>query len=430
MAWGGLKRDHYPMATMRFADEARGLLASRPLANVLAVGLGRSYGTSNTLSGGALLDMTKLDRILSFDHAAGILRAEAGLSLNDALAVIVPCGWFLPTTPGTRFVTLGGAVANDVHGKNHHSAGTLGCHVRALGLLRSGGEMLELRPGDPLFAATIGGLGLTGLILWVEVALSAINGTNVSGERTAFHALDEFMALAAEAEKTFEHTVAWIDCASTGRAFGRGIFEAANWAQGPLGEVHAPAPALSVPVNAPSMTISHPTVRTFNALHFRVKKAKSGPFRQHYSGFFYPLDAIGKWNRLYGARGFHQYQCVIPEREGVAPVRDMLDAITRTGNASFLAVLKRFGARRSPGLLSFPMEGLTLALDFPNRGALTLELLGRLDDIVRAAGGRLYAAKDARMSRAMFESGYPDADAFARFVDPAFSSDFWQAVSR
>jgi FAD/FMN-containing dehydrogenase len=417
------------MADLTFSDEVAELVAARPTSHVLAVGLGRSYGNSNTLAGGSLIDVTQLDRILMFDAEAGILRAKAGLSLSQALGVIVPQGWFLPATPGTRFVTLGGAVANDVHGKNHHLAGSFGCAVRAIGLQRSDGRTLALAPGDPLFAATIGGLGLTGLITWVEIALSRIPGTRLLGERTAFGSLKEFASLITDAERRFEHTVAWIDCANGGSAFGRGILEAANWTHGDLKDVHRDQPRLTVPVDAPSFTISGPTVRGFNAFYFNAKRWKAGPFTQHYADFFYPLDALGRWNRLYGRRGFHQYQCVIPAEAGIEPLEEMLQLITRSANASFLAVLKRFGSKVSPGILSFPREGLTLALDFPNRGVPTLDLLARLDAIVREAGGRLYPAKDARMSRAMFELGYPRLDHFRAHVDPAFSSDFWKAVN-
>jgi FAD/FMN-containing dehydrogenase len=430
-AWGRLVQRRYPIADIRHADEASAVIAARPRDNMLAVGMGRSYGTSNTLSGGALIRTGLLDRIISFDRQAGVLRAEAGLTLSDAISVIVPHGWFLPTTPGTRFVTLGGAVANDVHGKNHHSAGTFGCAVRALGLLRSDGTLHTLTPDDDsgLFAATIGGLGLTGMILWVEITLSAIPGTNLACERTAFQSIGEFAAIAADAAARFEHTVAWIDCAGGGKSAGRGIFESGNWVDGGDKALHKPDPAVSIPMDAPGFLISGPTVKAFNTLYFNVKRQRSGAYVQHYGGFFYPLDAIGRWNRLYGRRGFHQYQCVVPHAGGIEAVEAMLNQIGRSGNASFLAVLKTFGPKASPGMLSFPRKGITLALDFPNRGRSTLDLCATLDSIVNAAGGRLYPAKDARMPRAMFEAGYPNVGAFRAHVDPAFSSDFWKAVS-
>jgi FAD/FMN-containing dehydrogenase len=430
-AWGGIKREAYPMAAPLFRDEVAKRLAARPTPTVLGIGLGRSYGISNTLSGGSLIEMVQLDRIIAFDREKGVLRAEAGLSLSEILRVIVPHGWFLPTTPGSRFVTLGGAVANDVHGKNHHRAGSFGCSVTAIGLMRSDGTELELSEhGEPgLFAATIGGLGLTGLIVWVEIKLSRIPGTSLACERTAFGSLREFQVLAKDADERFEHFVAWIDCASTGTDFGRGIFEAGNWTPGGLERTHDLRPKIAIPLDAPGFLISGPTVKAFNALYFKSKRAAAGPYTQHYGGFFYPLDVIDRWNRLYGRKGFYQYQCVVPYAGGIDAIDDMLRLITKSGNASFLAVLKTFGAKASPGMLSFPAEGITLALDFPNHGHTTLSLFAELDKIVGSTAGRLYPAKDARMPRRMFEAGYARLDEFRTHVDPAFSSDFWKAMN-
>jgi len=429
--WGRIGRAEHCIARPRFRDEVPRTLADCGDHDVLPVGLGRSYGDTVLNSGKYLLDMTGLDRIIAFDRDAGVLRAEAGLSLDAALGVIVPAGWYFATTPGTRFVTLGGAVANDVHGKNHHSAGSIGCSVRRIGLLRSDGGEVELdrqSRGD-LFRATIGGLGLTGIITWVELDLVRIPSADLIVEQIPFDNVAGFFELAA-ASQSHEHTVAWLDCANRGRALGRGIFQRADWSgQGAL-VAHATGQKVTLGFDLPSVALNGLTMRAFNALYWRVQKAKPTLARRHYAQFFYPLDAIGQWNHLYGRRGFYQYQCVIPPEAAESAVTELLLQITAAGAGSFLAVLKTFGRRGSPGLLSFPREGATLALDFPNRGAVTLRLLACLDAIVLEAGGRLYPAKDGRIPAHVFRASFAQGlETFVDQIDPAFNSDFWRRVS-
>lgn len=431
-SWGRISRVCQRVAHPRFRDELPALLAEAGGESVLAVGLLRSYGDTVLNSGGRLLDMTGLDRVISFDAQNGRLCAEAGLSLDAALTLIVPHGWYFATTPGTRFVTLAGAVANDVHGKNHHAVGTFGCAVRRLGLLRSDGthHVLDRETGGDLFRATIGGLGLTGVITWLEVELTRIVSSRLEVERIAFQNLAQFFALAKASAESHEHTVAWIDCANAGAGFGRGIFQRANWASDGVLAVHPRNFSAVMPVEAPSGMLNKTSVRAFNTLYWRVQR--SGPARrlQPYERFFYPLDAIGSWNRLYGHRGFYQYQCVVPIETAEPAMSELLRQIARAGAASFLAVLKTFGPRQSPGLLSFPREGATLALDVPNCGGRTLDLLSRLDRVVAEAGGRLYPAKDGRMPATLFRSGYAQAiAAFGSQIDPACSSEFWRRVS-
>jgi len=349
-------------------------------------------------------------------------------SSDLVIAFAIPRGYFLPTTPGTRFVTLGGAVANDVHGKNHHCAGTFGNHVTALGLVRSDGAA-TVRPGDGLFAATIGGLGLTGVIAWVELALTPVPSSLIDQEIVTFEDLDAFFALAAESEATHEHTVAWIDCLARGASLGRGVFSRGNFAaDGPL-EVRPRPAARRVPADAPGFLLNRYSLGTFNALYYRLQRRKAGTSRVPYDGFFYPLDGIGDWNRLYGRRGFYQYQSVVPPAAAREATHEMLRTITEAGEGSFLAVIKTFGGSASPGLLSFPMKGTTLALDLANRGAPTLALMERLDAVVREAGGRFYPAKDGRIPPDLFRSGYPALDRFADHVDPAMGSRFWRRVA-
>jgi len=392
----------------------------------LAYGNGRSYGDSCLNDGQTLLLTRPLDRFIAFDAAAGTLRCEAGATLDEVLRLIVPRGWFLPVTPGTRFATVGGAVANDVHGKNHHAAGTFGCHVRALELVRSDGSVTQCsaQQEPALLAATIGGLGLTGLIRWVEFGLKPIAGPYIDGEAIKFETLEEFAALSAESDRTYEYTVAWIDCLSRR---GRGIFSRGNHSprSGPVpGER-----VVTVPVTPPISLVNPLSVRAMNTLMYRKQLRKSVTLRLHYRPFFYPLDGILQWNRLYGPRGFFQFQCAVPAGSAVAAIYEMLRAIRESGQGSFLAVLKMFGSVPSPGMLSFPRPGMTLAVDFPNRGRETLQLLERLEHITVDSGGAVYPAKDAAMSPRCFRASYPALEQFARWRDQQFSSSFWRRVT-
>jgi L-gulonolactone oxidase len=395
----------------------------------LACGLRRSYGDSCLNSEGATIDMRGLDRFMVFEEATGVLRAEAGLSLSQLLAFAVPRGWFLPTTPGTRFVTLGGALANDVHGKNHHRAGSFGCHVRSFGLLRSDGfrGTVTARDNPPLFAATIGGLGLTGIIEWVEIQLERIPSAFLDVDTLPYENLAEFWALAEESATQFEHTVAWIDAASQGTKFGRGVFSRANWrAEGGL-PAHSDRTWKNLPIEAPTFLLNRFSVAGFNALYWWAHKR--GRRVQHYAPFFYPLDGIHNWNRLYGKRGMYQFQCVVPPEAAAQAVGSLLKEITRAGQASFLTTLKTFGERASPGLLSFPRPGATLALDFPNRGKDTLALMSRLDAIVLEAGGAIYPAKDGRISAEAFQRSFPRWQEFLKHKDRGMNSDFWRRAA-
>jgi FAD/FMN-containing dehydrogenase len=429
LSWGRVERGSQEVVAPAFRDQLQGLLAGAGDRSLLAVGLGRSYGDSCLNGGQRLIDMTRLDRLIALDSTRGIVQAEAGLALGDLLRHIVPRGWFTTTTPGTRHATLGGLVANDVHGKNHHRAGSLGRSVRSLGLLRSDRGQVDLVPDEGgLFAATIAGLGLTGIITSVELQLAPIRSAYLDVERIAFGHVRDFFRLAEESAGSHEHTVAWIDCAATGSELGRGIFQRANWLDDGDRAPHAES-ALSVPFEAPGRVLNSVVIRAFNGLYWRLQKAGKARQRMHYAPFFYPLDKVGHWNRLYGRAGFYQYQCLVPPSAAEAAIEELMRAIAASGAASTLSVLKTLGPSRSPGMLSFAREGATLALDFANRGAPTLALLGRLDDIVRHAGGRLYPAKDGRMPADMFRSGYPEWTRFAAHVDPRFSSNFWRRVA-
>lgn len=431
-SWGRVQHGPQQIAIPQFRDDVAPLLrAARDAAMpVLGVGLGRSYGDSGLNLGAAVVDATRLDRTIAFDPVQGVLRAEAGMALGDILKLVVPRGWFLPVSPGTRFVTLGGAVANDVHGKNHHSRGTFGTWVRRIGLLRSDLGMVEVSQEQhpELFRATIGGLGLTGFILWVEFQLVPIASAWLEQENIPFGRLSDFFAIAAASE-AFEHTVAWVDCTSGGKELGRGIFQRANWARDGRLAVHAERAHLALPVDLPGWALNRFILRAFNSFHYHANRFKPRRTKLHYGSALYPLDAIRNWNRLYGSRGFYQYQCVIPPVAAQDAVHELLRIIAASGMGSFLIVLKTFGSSRSPGLLSFPHEGTTLALDFANHGEETLRLMARLDEVVMSASGRLYPAKDGRIPPAIFRACYPNLDLFRHSMDPAFSSSFWQRIS-
>jgi L-gulonolactone oxidase len=432
LSWGRVLRARHAVARPRWRDELPGVIqeGTDTGRKLLGIGLRRSYGDSGLNPDGAVIDMAGLDRAIAFDPETRLLRAEAGMSLDAVLRLLVPRGFFLPVTPGTRFVALGGAVANDVHGKNHHRTGAFGGWVRRLGLLRSDGRAVELGPDDPtgLFAATVGGLGLTGLIAWVEIEMMPIASAMMEVETIPFAGLGEFFALAAESDAAFDYTVAWIDCLASGEALGRGIFSRARHAAS--GSLATPPSRgrSRLPIDLPGFVLNPATIKAFNALYYANGRRKAGRATVPYDRFFYPLDAIDGWNRMYGRRGLYQYQSVVPPAAAHDATEAMLQAIAASGEGSFLAVLKTFGDKPSPGMLSFPCPGTTLALDFPNRGASTLVLLDRLDAIVREAGGRPYPAKDGRISAGMFRAGYPNWSDFARHVDPGFSSHFWRRV--
>jgi FAD/FMN-containing dehydrogenase len=398
-------------------------------APLLAFGLGRSYGDSCLNDGGYLIDISAMDHVLAFDAATGLMRCAAGVSLAAMLQVAVPQGWFLPVTPGTKFVTIAGAVANDVHGKNHHCAGTIGCHVTSFELMRSDGARFLCSRDRNMewFAATIGGLGLTGIIVWVEIQLSKIHSSKIAVDTLAFHSLKEFLDITAESEQAgFAYTVAWIDCLSGRNA--RGIFYRGNHAEsGVLVAKAAGEGGPRVPFALPEFALNRITVKAFNTLYYRLKSGTKKSQLVDYDPFFYPLDAVRDWNLIYGRRGLVQYQCVVPEAASEA-FQEILSAISESGEGSFLGVIKKFGGIASPGLLSFPRPGLTLALDFPFRGDRTLRLFNHLDQIVLSVNGALYPAKDARMSRRMFEASYPNLERFRPFVDPHLSSGFWRRM--
>jgi FAD/FMN-containing dehydrogenase len=318
-----------------------------------------------------------------------------------------------------------------VHGKKHHRAGTFGGHVRGLELLRSNGERLSCSAVEnpEWFAATVGGLGLTGVVTRAQLQLRRVPGSRVNLETLRFANLDEFFGLCEGSDRNFEYTVAWIDCLGRGKHLGRGILQRANHAPDESPQQPVASGKMVVPFAPPLSLVNGVSLRLFNTLHYYWQGAGLTRSSGNFQSFLFPLDRILHWNRLYGPRGFYQYQCVIPAPASREAAAQLLTAIARSGLGSFLAVLKRFGSSSSPGMLSFPREGVTLALDFPNKGPAVERLFVALDSIVSASGGRLYPAKDGRMPGALFRSGYPRWRELAQYIDPRCSSSFWRRVT-
>jgi FAD/FMN-containing dehydrogenase len=423
-SWGRVFRPSQEVLSMTDRSEELPLPAA---GTVLPYGLGRSYGDTCINDGQAIVRTRQLDRLIAFDGATGVLRCEAGVTLAEIVEFALPRGYFPPVTPGTKFVTVGGAIANDVHGKNHHRDGTFAHHVVRFELLRSDGTRRVCSPEENagLFRATVGGLGLTGLVTWAEIRLRAVKGPWIRQRAVRFASLDEFFTRSPELEREHTYVVAWLDGAAR-RA--RGVLFAGDHDESarPMHDRHPHR----FPVELPFSLVNGLTVRGMNELYFRMPRGDGEARTIPYDPFFYPLDGVLDWNRAYGRDGFYQYQCLVPADDaGRAALETVLARIAESGQGSFLSVLKRFGDMPSPGMLSFPRPGYTLAMDFPNRGAGTLALLERLDDVVAAAGGRVYPAKDARMSAASFKAFYPEWQAFAAHVDPRFSSTFWRRVT-
>ncbi len=411
----------------------RATLDFQPERPWLPRGRGRSYGDTCLNADGTLLDTRRLDHFRSFDEAAGLLTVESGMTLASILDAFAPRGWFLPVVPGTELISAGGAVANDIHGKNHHRTGSFGDHVEAFTLARSDGRTLACRRDQEpeLFRATIGGLGLTGLILDVTIRMRRIPSAWMEVETIPFATLEDFIALSAASERDWEYTVAWADWRARRDARGRGLFLRANHAPSPPHGRPAMPPrrrALGVPGRMPGLFLNDASLRIFNSWQAHRTAGRTRRELQDYRSYFFPLDGVDHWNRLYGAAGFLQYQCVLPGEDPQDAFRAIFHEVIGSTTGSYLTVLKTFGSAAPAGLLSFPRRGITIALDFPMNGAPVLDLCERLDAITRAAGGAVYPAKDARMSAASFAAFFPQARDFEPHIDPACSSSFWRRV--
>lgn len=401
--WG-----RYPLQTCELERPER-YAGLRPFAGgLIARGQGRGYGDAALNENGRVLLTERVNRLLEFDAERGILRAEAGATLAEILEVIVPRGWFLPVTPGTKFVSLGGCVAADVHGKNHHRDGSFGDHVPGLELIRADGIHVTCTPerNAELFRATVGGMGLTGIIGEVTLRLVPVRSAYMEVRHHAAPDFERLFGLMQDETLDDRYSVAWIDSMANGARFGRGVVMGGHHAEAAPGLQRRPARSRNLPFDFPSRALNAASIAAFNALYYHREGGRREPFLCHYDPYFYPLDAIGNWNRLYGKRGFMQYQCVIPQASAYDGVRELLQTLAASRRPSFLAVLKRLGAQGS-GMLSFPLAGYTLALDLPIRDDGLFALLDGLDEIVLRHGGRVYLAKDARLSAASFRAMYP-----------------------
>lgn len=409
--------------------EAIEALTRAPEGSIISRGLGRSYGDACLNDGGAVILHTRLNRFLHFDPGSALLTAEAGVSLEDILNTFVPRGFFLPVTPGTKFVTLGGAIAADVHGKNHHKDGSIGNFITRIALCLADGRQVECSPTDnpDLFWATIGGMGLTGIILRATLRLIPISTAYISVDYKRAANLDEALGSFSAGDEAYQYSVAWIDCLKSGASLGRSVLIRGNHAKvEDLPEDLRANPLTfkkkrrkSIPFNMPSFVLNSWSVKAFNALFYKRHKDKHTLV--DYDTFFYPLDGVLHWNRMYGRRGFVQYQALFPHDTARAGLVELLEALSASKRASFLAVLKTMG-KPNPGLLSFPFEGQTLALDIPNTGPDLLDFLQQLDQIVLKHNGRIYLAKDARMSPDTVAKMYPQLPNFRSFkstIDPA-----------
>jgi len=425
--WGGVAPATVSAHRPERLRDAMAALAGAGPEGIVARGAGRSYGDTAVNDGGTVLLTQRLDRLIEFDPATGELVAEAGVTIDALLGVFLPRGWMPPVCPGTAYVTLGGALANDVHGKNHDRDGSFAEHVRWFDLLTADGQIRRVTPADDaLFAATAGGIGLTGIVLRLCLRLKPIAAPAFVVREDRMDSLDDFLSAFNGRAREAGYSVGWIDTLARNGKLGRGILETAELA--PIGRAFIPdrVKGMAVPFDLPAMALNPIAVGTFNSLYFHRVPAGGRERIIALRRFLFPLDALRHWNRMYGKRGFRQFQCVLPEAEAATGIRKLLDTVTLSRAASFLAVLKTLG-RDGKGCLSFPMRGVTLAVDFPNRPDAP-DLLHRLERVTLDHGGRVYLAKDSALTPEAFRQMYPRLPELRRTlaeIDPQgrFQSD-------
>ncbi|MFJ6634554.1 FAD-binding protein [Streptomyces sp. NPDC091376] len=438
--WGRTAPSAALLVRPRTFDDAAAAVHRCGTRGAIARGLGRAYGDAAQNAGGAVLDMTGLDRIRTIDAEAGVVVCDAGVSLHRLMEVLLPLGWFVPVTPGTRYVTVGGAIGADIHGKNHHVSGSFSRHVLSLELLTADGELRTVLPGTELFDATAGGMGLTGIVLSATVRLHRVETSLMSVDTERAADLDDLMARLTGTDDRYRYSVAWIDLLARGAATGRSVLTRGEHApldalprrarRRPLGFRPLRLPA--APALVPEGLLGRASVTLFNELWYRRAPRRRTGELQSIPAFFHPLDGVPHWNRIYGRSGFVQYQFVVGHGQEEA-LRAIVGRIARHGCPSFLAVLKRFG-EGDPGWLSFPMPGWTLALDLPAGLPGLGVFLDELDDVVAGAGGRVYLAKDSRLRPELLAAMYPGLDRFRALrarLDPrgVFVSDLSRRLS-
>lgn len=413
-SWGNWPRIEQTEGFCEWPDELRKVEGER-----LYVGLRRSYGdVCLAPSSSTAVNCTPMALLQNLNQT---LELEGGVSLNDLIQITIGKKLFPKVVPGTKYITIGGAIANDIHGKNHSKVGTFGNNVEEITLYRTDSGVITTKPGDPLFHATLGGIGLTGCIIKAKIKMTPIPSSWLTFQNTGFQTLEEFHKL-SEQSQDWEHTVAWLDCTNPK---GKGIFMRGNWTEGNI--TPHKNPKISIPIFFPNHTLNNLSVCLFNSFYWIINKNKTGT--QHYNPFFFPLDFIGQWNRIYGRRGFTQFQCAIPKNNRNA-IEDLLKEISKSKLASFLAVLKTFGNIKPQGWLSFSIpEGTTLALDFPMENK-TLEVIKRLEEITLKAKGKIYLAKDATMSPKTFQTMYPNWEDLEKIKDPLITSALWNRLTK
>lgn len=397
---------------------------------VLPYGQGRSYGDSCLNTQGVLLSSEQINHFISFDKEQGIIESYAGVTLEDLLELIVPEGWFLPVSPGTKYISLGGAVANDIHGKNHHIEGTFGNHVLEINLVRSNGEKIKCskEQNSDLYSATIGGLGLTGFILSIKIKLKKISSAFIDVETFKFKGFSEFMHLTQQSDSNYEYTVSWFDCMVDNAEEIKGLFMRGNHSQ--EGKLCSKNKKLAnIPIIPKFSFVNKLSMKLFNNLYYLKQISKFNKSRLHYDLFFYPLDLVPNWNLLYGQSGFVQLQFVIPIETAHKTIDKVILLIKKYQTGSSISVLKAFGEMKSPGLLSFPRKGITIAMDFPYKSD-TKEMMHKIYDLILEQQGAIYPAKDMLMSSDHFTKSFDNIDIFKNFIDPRFNSDLWQRVNK
>lgn len=439
-SWGGYpKTNKLQFCSIYWRNEVRNKITEQINSKniILPTGNLRSYGDSCLISNGVLIDNKKLNKIIEFDKENKTIKVESGILLSELIEFLVPKGFFPPVVPGTKYITLGGAIANDIHGKNHHSAGSIGCFVEEFELINEYGEyMCSKNENQELFYATIGGIGLTGYITWIKLKLKKIENSFIRNEGIKFNSIEEFFAINKESIEQYEYTVAWLDISSSTKTLGRGIYLRGNHISNNdlVDKTHLSIHKHGNNLPLTPEVINIKTINIFNKLYFHKQLNKKQESIIHYDKYFFPLDGVGNWNKLYGKNGFLQYQFVLPllksEIENIKILKQILTSINESGFVSFLTVLKTFGDKKSGGLLSFPKEGITLAIDFKidNKFQDLLKLLDYLDSIITEQNGAIYIAKDARMSSTTFKKSYPNWQEFAKYKSINITSDFWERV--
>ncbi len=427
--WGNYPKVKAALKSFKSIKEISEELKSS--ASYIARGNGRCYGDSSLHS--SIISTLKYDNILEFDPVNAVITCQAGVTFESLIQFLVPKGFFLPVTPGTKFITVGGAVASDIHGKNHHVDGSFGDHIVRMEILQASGNVVECTPDteSDLFNATCGGMGLTGIILSVKFKLKKIESSFIKQTSIKAKNLDEIFALFDEYQKN-TYSVAWIDCLQKGSSLGRSLLMVGEHATEkessplPRADSFSSNKKLNIPFNFPVWVLNKVSIKIFNFLFYHKQFKKKKEAIVNFDQFFYPLDFINNWNRMYGKKGFVQYQFVLPLENSRAGLKKILTEISNNGTGSFLAVLKLFGEQEG-GLISFPMKGYTLALDFPVRQGL-FEFLDHLDKLVLEYGGRIYLTKDARMSKEVFWKSYPNINRFQDIIKKINPNFKWRSV--